>query len=570
MAASDAFKEWYSNNTEELVTVYGVYIEAVVAFSNELSKDPGKLKWISDPKHGNLNGVLEAVTEAQLHYQQRSNSEIRQVLAELTERVHSYEAIMDVLVSSHPEFAALGWGAMKFLIAGVVNHQKVLSKLSTGLNKIAKILPRSELILKLYPVQHVKKVIVEIYAHILKFLLRALRWYQSSKWKHLQDALIKPAELQYDDLLNTISLLSHTLTEVGLASSHAEQRDMHASMRTQGKQLKDIQEKVGGLVTVVCEMRASMADEFGINATARIEVRQQLSKIQLHQFMDHLAAVPLPSSDKSLQASLFMASRRWLKRSNRGPPFWLDGRMQRWNHSRQSSLVVINGTRKLRHHLQYFSARSVSVLEEASIPVIWALKPNTIKETTADQVSTIDILKYLISQAVSINKTIQTNAALTPCLSAYRGARSEKDWINILASVLDGIPLLYIVLDMEVLSQSLEMTTKDFWPGALLEMFSGLAARNIKTVVRVALVSYGSPLLKGPLPGCPQDSIVQVGGMRQQRAAMGTLPTRHRDRGPATSSNGTALDTGRLADTRVRPGGRRVTTRGSQKRKKHL
>ncbi|KAI0971619.1 hypothetical protein F4678DRAFT_431332 [Xylaria arbuscula] len=519
---SETFKSWYTN-VDKIDTsglAHEVFVEARAVFSSELSKDKEKLKWIVDSKYGNLREVLASVLNARAHYEaQKGDSKIRQILIDLSEKIHYYGNIMDVLVQHHPEYTSLAWGAMKILFVGVVNHQTLVYRLSTGLCRVADILPRAELFLQLFPTLQVKQAIVAMYAHILRFLIRSLRWYQESKVMHMIHAITRPVDLRYDDLLTTISSLSRSLTELALASSHAEQRDMHTSIQQQLFCQKGIQMSVDQLMNLVLEMRDSMATEQVINASARIELRQRLSDIQVNQFLGHLSETMLLDPIKAFEASLTMRNIYRQKSSNNGPAFWLDPKFQAWNRRRDSSLVMIRGTRKMRFHVRGFCTDSIAMLREAKIPVIWALKTISTQEAAVDQVSTIDLFKYLISQVVSINETMHTDATLTPRLGSYFSARTEEEWVSVLASMLQGIPLLYIILDIEVLSHAVGGLTKDFWPAVFLKMFSELLARNIKTVVKVALVSYGSPLFRTSMSSEWQDLVVPVGSMRHAIAS---------------------------------------------------
>ncbi|KAL6694522.1 hypothetical protein J3F84DRAFT_395546 [Trichoderma pleuroticola] len=527
MAASetDAFSAWYSplKGTELAISTQDVFREALAEFSSEFSKDGNQQQWIIDSNYGNFESVLGSVQEAQTYYEERKgDSKLRKALVRLSEKLYNYSSIMEVLVAQQPEYSTLAYGAMKFLLLAVMNHQKLLSQLCAGLNGIAHVISRTQLITQLYPTQQIRQVIVAIYVHILKFLLRALRWYRESRMTHMLQAITRPTKLRYDDLLATISSLSDTMSKIALDSSHAEQRDMHACIAQIMHEQKLTRENITELITAVSDMKLSIVTEQGITASARIEFRQRLSEVQLVQLLSRLSIAVLPDPIKAFQLLLFMSKKRQPKASIKGEAFWLDPRIQKWNKGKDSSLVIINGTWKTRFHLQSFCAKSIAILVDAKCPVIWALKAFNVDKTAADQaqVSTIDLLKYIISQAVSVNKNIHTDAALVPRLMAHMDAKAEEDWINILASVLQGIPRLYIIIDVEVLGQNLGTLTKDFWPAAFLKMFSELSARKIGTVVKVALISYGSPLLKGPFIKDCQDLVVSVGGVRQTRASV--------------------------------------------------
>lgn len=379
-----------------------------------------------------------------------------------------------------------------------------------------------------------------IYTHILRFLLQALDWYREGKLKHIFHSITRPAEIKYDGLLKEIASLSGSMTEIALASSHAEQRDMHTRqkdmfteqlrMRTELQQStrlqKQLQIGVDQLTELVLQMKESMASEQVINASARIELRQQLSQIQLVQFLDLIKTDVLADPIKSFQSALFLHRRSHKRFSRKTPAVWLNAKVEKWNSSRESSLIIVKGTWQLRLHVQSFCTESIASLRDANVPVFWALNTMVAQGGTnsRDQVSTIDLLKYLITQAVSINKTIQTDAALTPWLSSYSSAKTEEEWMDLLMRLLQGVPKVYIVLDMEVLSRSLSNLTGNFWPSAFLKGFSELSARSYRTVVKVVLVSYGSTIFDRHRDSQLQELIVPVANARQSRAsARGTF-----------------------------------------------
>lgn len=183
----------------------------------------------------------------------------------------------------------------------------------------------------------------------------------------------------------------------------------------------------------------------------------------------------LPDPIKVFENSQFMRSRTRKRASANGPPFWLDPKVQEWNVSRSSSLVMIKGTRKLRFHMRGFCTDIITSLRNAEVPVFWALHSiDSTPSTTGDAVSSIELIKYLIAQIVRANTTMHIDASLTPLLGSYSGAKSEQEWINLLASVLSGIPLLYLVLDVEILGQSVAESPRNFWAVSFHDIFSQL------------------------------------------------------------------------------------------------
>lgn len=85
-------------------------------FEVQGAKDPKKKARLQVLQATTANDLLSAVQDAQKYYHQRqSESAIGRRIEQFSERVHHYGKIMDVLVSHHPEYVSLAWGAMKLL-----------------------------------------------------------------------------------------------------------------------------------------------------------------------------------------------------------------------------------------------------------------------------------------------------------------------------------------------------------------------------------------------------------------------------------------------------------------------
>ncbi|WQF76583.1 hypothetical protein CDEST_01597 [Colletotrichum destructivum] len=547
-----------------------IFQNALREFSFELSNDPEKLKWIVESKYGNIEAVLASVEDARQQYKGRKgNSKAAEALTRLSEKIHHYGGIVDVVVSHHPEYTALVWGAMKFFFVGVVNHQKVITRLSEGLVQIADLIPTADLTLRLYPLPHVRKIVIAIHANILKFLVRALRWYQESKFMHVVHAITRPTELRYDDILFTISALSRSMSDAALASSQAEQRDMHLGILQQSQAQEALQSSVDGHGTMLRQIATAVADARGeqsdalaglqqliqgvqgsvreclttimleitadrintqvIHESANVHLRHQLSKTQVAAALNVIAVSQLPDPMKAYQTSIFLANMRRARPSTRGPPFWLQDEIQQWNAAIASSLVVVNGTKKMRFHLQWFCAQSIAVLRESGIAVVWALNtPVTeMEDTTPDRMlSSIDMIKYLVSQVIMMNKTIHNEEALVSRLKSSADARSEEAWIVLLAAALRGLPHLYVVLDADIMSQASRGISDGGWPAVFFSLFAKLLDRDAETVVKVILVSSGLSLLRGSFNENCKGAVVAVGRGRQPQTVLTRLSRR--------------------------------------------
>lgn len=64
-----------------------------------------------------LEDVQKAVTTAMTKYtSSQKESKVRKWLVKLSERIHLYGGVLDVFAQHHPEYVALAWGSIKFLV----------------------------------------------------------------------------------------------------------------------------------------------------------------------------------------------------------------------------------------------------------------------------------------------------------------------------------------------------------------------------------------------------------------------------------------------------------------------
>lgn len=62
-------------------------------------------------------------------------------------------------------------------------------------------------------------------AHIVRFLIRALEWYEEGKLDHALHSITRPASLRYDDLIKEIQRDTQSITSHAIVSNKMEQRD---------------------------------------------------------------------------------------------------------------------------------------------------------------------------------------------------------------------------------------------------------------------------------------------------------------------------------------------------------
>ena len=191
-----------------------------------------------------------------------------------------------------------------------------------------------------------------------------------------------------------------------------------------------------------------------------------------------------------------------------------------WTTSKSSSLVIVKGSYATRNQARDFSLNVIEAVQSASVPVLWALHDNS--KSVCETINTADLLKSLVQQAIRVNKAFQNEKFCTLSCIRTQSARDEREWLDILGSVLVGLPLLYIVVNLESLGRNpLAMTEHFSWPLAFLSLFQSLSSRGVATVVKIVLITYGDArfLDLSDLEN-PEQSVVDISplGCRTPRA----------------------------------------------------
>ena len=249
--------------------------------------------------------------------------------------------------------------------------------------------------------------------------------------------------------------------------------------------------------------------------------------------MGFLSKVPLIDSADTLRYYMFMRNRRARTRATKSDSFWLSSKLQVWSSAQGSSLSIVKGTFQSRFEVKDFCVNVIEQLDKAQVPVLWAMKMSKVAGF-GQRASSIDVLKHLIVQALRLNPTVRTEKSMALSCARFQSQVTEKDWFQLLECVLAGMPNeVYILIDLETLSRELATLTQDFsWLSAFQDLFRNLSKRDIKTRVKVLLVSYGSPILISAAQYGLSDCVVQVktppqGPMRRRRGRAlkkGTVP----------------------------------------------
>jgi hypothetical protein len=373
----------------------------------------------------------------------------------------------------------------------IVEHENIGTAIITGLCDIADALPRVELAAFLYPTKAMKQTVPVLYAHIIKFLVRALEWYEEGKIARALHSITKPAALRYDDLIEDVRRAARSIADLALMSSQAEQRDMHDTLRA--------------LTSMIKQLKEEMVLNQSINSSALFECRNALSEIQLTQGLAVISSQCSIDYKSSLQTSLLIRDRhRLVSYRSRCTPFWTSPELHAWNTSQRSTLITIQANFKTRFYIRDFCSSVIEQLLNARLAVLWVLKASQDRHHSVSE-----ILKSLLHQALSLDYVSHTDSAFSFQLRKFLDAHFENDYVDLLGSVLQHFKLVYIIVEAGAMEPAAASQCQNY----LRELSHRLSERGAATVVKCLTLSYG-PTSQIPQP---KDSIVLKVGKTSRR-----------------------------------------------------
>lgn len=162
-----------------------------------------------------------------------------------------------------------------------------------------------------------------------------------------------------------------------------------------------------------------------------------------------------------------------------------------WQSRQNSAVILIKGDYRNRHEIQALSIDSVKVLRQQTIPVVWALKlPHRDLGVT---VSVVDIIKDLIHQCVRLNLSKHSERSMSLSCARFQAAETPAQWMNLLASTLESLSVLYLVINIEAVDPVFLGCDDEFsWLSSFACIAQALSERQAKTRLKVLLLSHGS------------------------------------------------------------------------------
>ncbi|KAI1379320.1 hypothetical protein F4677DRAFT_408614 [Hypoxylon crocopeplum] len=421
--------------------------QAKTCISAELSeKDHAEL---FSNRYFSAQDFTTTLLEARSKYESQRNSKAYKWLEKLSSRVAYYGVVLDVLVQHHPEYVSLAWGAFKFLFLAVLNHEEMVKNLAKACSLIADSLPRADLSLILYPTPAMRETVARLYAMIMKFIVRALRWYRRRTVTHILSSIVNPWSLDFGQELGEIEQHARGIDELAQSASRAEIRESHYQIHQTRSDLEAARGEIKQLTKIVedgvKQMTQFALESRSIQSRMSNDVsscREMICYVHLDQILTLSFMESLPTSGQCLAYCRSFWLRRQGLRQHRQIPD--TSALQKWNEEQGLAFVVTEDINRI--HAKDILVDIINLLRGQGLPVLWALRPPNLQDSS---LTSLDVIRILLYQALQIN-TPTLNEAHPITIAHLREASSHEEWLLLLKRALQRLPTVYIVFDSEL------------------------------------------------------------------------------------------------------------------------
>ncbi|KAI1359315.1 hypothetical protein F5Y08DRAFT_84064 [Xylaria arbuscula] len=432
-----------------------------------------------------IEDVVCQIRIAKTKYSGQQNGKAWKWVTKLAGRIMVYSDVLNVLAQHHPEYVSLVWGTFKFVFIGVINHESLIKELSKAMTRIADMVRHVQIQCLLYPTDEIVEHMKDLYTSIVSFAVRAVKWYQKSKMAHVLAAFTSPFRLKFQDIADEIYETSRKIDRWAITMSHIEMREVRQQLNETEKALELARLERREINQLVTELKGIIAKNSQLHYSGVLDTNRRLSEIQFSQIHLFVSTSSIPRPDLVRQS--WNARRNLRQRAHSGDltsQCWISD-LQEWGGGQSSAQLLVQGRFKSRHAIKDFAANTIDLIQEANIPVVWALDPS-LELLVENEFNASDILKYLASQIMQINHGMFTERHASISSTRFHSAVTEVEWLELLGSLLQGMNQLYLIIDTRLVEKGGGLVKEWLWHFA--KMSESLKLRNMRTIIKVAFI----------------------------------------------------------------------------------
>ncbi|KAH7131793.1 hypothetical protein B0J11DRAFT_547899 [Dendryphion nanum] len=453
------------------------YANAVEHLKIELGLKDGD--FLSTGNHATMQDVRDAVDQAKQGYQNasESHSRARKSLEKLATRIMYYGRVFDVLAQHHPEYVALAWGSLKFVLMGIINHANLVEKLAQAITAIGDILPRAELSAELYQTDLMKTALSRLYGSILLFFQLCMKWFNKSSAGRLWASIKTPFELRYEPIFEQIqdcSTLVDDLSNTGMRVEIRGVRTLTESCHSKGldidRRLQEIETKLDISMKQLWQLgveHKSITERVGDEV--RI-VSKRVFRIELHHvsFLRRsvLPAIPSPG-DIGIEETIL-----------------------EWAYSEHSTLLLVEVQPGAQTRAKEITADVIKHLRAGNHCVFWNISLGPLAGLHNNRLVYISqVLKTIIFQALKQLGSDSAQLAEQLRLDKINAAHTDTEWADLISLLLAKLPQCYIVIDSEDLQHAYQHDSQ--WTNRLITLLENIVEKTTSAggLIKILLVA---------------------------------------------------------------------------------
>ncbi|KIW32722.1 uncharacterized protein PV07_04250 [Cladophialophora immunda] len=471
--------------------------EAVQYFCNELTQDEVEQRWIA--QRTSIGDVLAVVKEAETKYltSKSNHGNFRRFLAHLPERLLHYSGVIDVFVQAHPEYSALAWGAVKFVLLGVIEHAKLFSEISEALILIGDALAQADFNSKLYPISSISAAVSRLYVYIILFLQKAVKWYTMGRARRWVNAVFEPYDIGYKSTVEKIQKCIASLKDTANSAAHAELRGITKSQEHHQEKLELVDEEVRGVRQELRMIGIKMASqEEALNKVLHyVSGSQAISNRLLLYAEDGKVAAILDELESGFDAmgryhACLAVSQKRKAWTHAGKESALAlAAIRRWASSARSAFLVVQGSPREEAKIKDLVVDVVHWAREIGAPTIWTLSdrvngPDRLLSSLAG------VWKTLASQIIRQDSSILSKTSANLTISELKTQHAATDWKALFSAAVTQIQKCVIVVEARALFDVMANNPSEV-AAFLLEFQTVVEAANSRgSTVKILVASY--------------------------------------------------------------------------------
>jgi len=190
-----------------------------------------------------------------------------------------------------------------------------------------------------------KQMVSILYAHIIRFFIRAMDWYEEGRLKHAVNSIMRPYALYFKDIVQDIRECAARVYGLAVTSAQAVLRKMYEQLLEMKEMMRSML-----LISKISSFAYQKPAHQSINSRALIDINQRVCDLQFTQILTFTASTPLPEPEKSLQYCCYIRRRRRLRHIPEDRFIWQSPKLQTRGSSVISSLVIVKGPFATRNH----------------------------------------------------------------------------------------------------------------------------------------------------------------------------------------------------------------------------